>query len=162
MAGGRPQIYTQELADRVCAELAEGKSLRTVCKADDLPCTETIFSWLRKYPEFLGQYTRAKEESADAFIEEMHDISDSEPATIIDDKGVKRYDSAGVNWQRLRVDTRKWIASKLKPKKYGDKVEQTVTLNKAPIELTEEELANIASTGRAGVAPAKKSAKQPD
>lgn len=60
---------------------------------------------------------RAKEEAADAFIEEMQDISDSS-AEIVGDG----HDAARINAARLRVDTRKWIASKLKPKKYGEQV----------------------------------------
>jgi hypothetical protein len=113
MPAGRPSDYTQELADRICAQLSDGKSLRSVCKADDMPSTVTVFSWLRTHEEFLNQYTRAKEESADALTDEMLDIAD-------DVEGDSQRD-------RLRVDTRKWIASKLKPKKYGDKLEHDVS-----------------------------------
>jgi hypothetical protein len=78
-----------------------------------MPSTVTVFSWLRTHEEFLNQYTRAKEESADALTDEMLDIAD-------DVEGDSQRD-------RLRVDTRKWIASKLKPKKYGDKLEHDVS-----------------------------------
>ncbi|MCP4322774.1 MAG: hypothetical protein GY787_13190, partial [Alteromonadales bacterium] len=40
---GRPSKYTQELADKLCAELAQGKSMRTVCKSPDMPIMSTIF-----------------------------------------------------------------------------------------------------------------------
>lgn len=73
---GRPSEYNQELADRICAELAQGYSLRTVCAADDMPSVKTIFNWFRTYPDFLQQYTRAKEESADAMADEVIDIAD--------------------------------------------------------------------------------------
>lgn len=123
----RPSEYTQELADRICAQLAEGKSLRTVCKAEDTPSTVTVFSWLRTRPEFLNQYTRAKEEAADALAEEMLDIADegsNDWMAIHDGENVGyRQNGEAVNRSRLRVDTRKWIAAKLKPKKYGDKVD---------------------------------------
>jgi hypothetical protein len=126
---GRPTIYTPELAARICAELACGKSLRTVCKADDMPGLETIFRWLREKPDFRDQYAHAKNESADALVEEMIDISDdgSNDWMEVHDK-----DGNSVGWKlngehvqrsRLRVDTRKWIASKLKPKKYGERLE---------------------------------------
>jgi hypothetical protein len=117
-AGGRPSIFTQELADTICAKLARGESMRTVCKDDALPSMEAIFCWLRTKPEFLQQYTRAKQEAADSFIEEMHDISDAS-AEIVGDG----HDAARINAARLRVDTRKWIASKLKPKKYGERMQ---------------------------------------
>lgn len=81
-----------------------------------------IFCWLRENKQFSEQYAQAKQEQAEALVEEMHEISDEPPSVITDDKGVTRYDSAGVQWQRLRVDTRKWIASKLKPKKYGERL----------------------------------------
>lgn len=107
-AGGRPSKYSQELADRICEQLASGQSMRTVCKADDMPSMQSVFTWLRTYPKFLEQYARAKEEASDAFVEQMLDIADSSTTEVQRD--------------RLRVDTRKWIASKLKPKKYGDRL----------------------------------------
>ncbi len=124
---GRPTDYTPELADVICAKLAAGESMRTVCNDDSLPCRATLFTWLRKHPEFLDQYTRAKEESADALIEESLDIADDGSNDWMERLG-KDGESAG--WQlngehvqrsKLRIETRKWMASKLKPKKYGDR-----------------------------------------
>jgi hypothetical protein len=60
----------------MCEQLAIGKSLRTVCKADDMPSVATVFAWMREHSDFLDQYTRAKTESADALIEEIMDIAD--------------------------------------------------------------------------------------
>ncbi len=106
MSAGRPTDYTPELADRICEQLADGMSMGKVCEADDMPAKRTIFNWLRTNEEFLHQYERAKEESADSMTDDMLDISDNL--------------SGDTQRDRLRVDTRKWIASKLKPKKYGD------------------------------------------
>ncbi len=118
---GRPTLYTQELADKICEQLALGNSMRTVCKGDDMPCLSTVFKWIRENKEFMQQYARAKEESADALAEEILDISDESIGVI--KKGAAKKSSALAQAQRLRVDTRKWIASKLKPKKYGDKLD---------------------------------------
>ena len=101
--------YTQELADAICGYLAQGESLRTVCKREGMPCVATIFNWFRDRPDFLEQYARAKEEAADALADEMLDIADAK--------------DEDVNRSRLKVDTRKWLASKLKPKKYSDKTD---------------------------------------
>lgn len=124
--GGRPSSYTQEIADRICSELVDGKSLRTICKADGMPSCQTVYSWLRTRPEFLEQYARAKEDAADAFAEEMLDIADEATndwmAVNDPDNPGYRFNGEHVNRSRLRVDTRKWIAAKLKPKKYGEKV----------------------------------------
>ena len=106
MSAGRPSDYTPELADRICEQLADGMSMRKVCEANDMPCKATIFSWLRTNAEFLDQYETAKGEAADSMTDDMLDISDNLTGDTQRD--------------RLRVDTRKWVASKLKPKKYGD------------------------------------------
>lgn len=77
MTAGRPTTYTQELADSICERLAQGESLRTACKDDKMPCVASVFNWMRTHPEFLEQYTRAKQESADAMAEDVIDISDN-------------------------------------------------------------------------------------
>lgn len=122
MPGGRPTTYNQEIVNKICALLAQGQSLRTVCKGEDMPCIATVLTWIRVYPEFLSQYTRAKEESADALAEEILDIADDSFTVIT---GTDKSDNARVHAQRLRVDTRKWIMSKMKPKKYGEKLDLT-------------------------------------
>ncbi len=104
-----------------------------------MPCARTLFNWMRLYPEFLQQYARAKEESADALSDEILDIADDGRNDWMERNGK---DDAG--WQangeniqrsRVRIDTRKWLASKLKPKKYGDKVDLThAGPNGGPIE----------------------------
>jgi hypothetical protein len=73
-----------------------------------MPNKASVFRWLRIHKEFSDQYARAKEEAAELYAEDMLEISDDL--------------SGDVQRDRLRVDTRKWIASKLKPKKYGDKI----------------------------------------
>lgn len=124
---GRPSDYTQDKADAICAILSEGKSLRSICRDESMPSLQTVFSWMRKFPEFLEQYARAKEESADALTDEMLDIADdSSDDYIQDEEGRTKLNSEAVQRSRLRVDTRKWIASKLKPKKYGEKLQAEV------------------------------------
>ncbi len=129
MPVGRPSDYTQELADRICAQLSEGTSLRTVCKSDDVPSMQTVFSWMRTKPGFLEQYTRAKQEASDALAEEIIDISDdgSNDWMEINKGGYKStlLDREHVDRSKLRIETRKWIMAKMKPKKYGDKLDMT-------------------------------------
>lgn len=81
--------------------------MRTVCQLKSMPNPATIFRWLRTKPEFCEQYEKAKQESADALVDDMLHFADER--------------SENPQRSRLQVDTRKWIASKLKPKKYGDK-----------------------------------------
>lgn len=107
-ATGRPSSYTQKLADTICERLLEGESLRNICKSEDMPAASTVFKWLNTIPDFAEQYARAKEEQAEILADEIVQIADEEadPAKA-----------------RVRVDARKWVASKLKPKKYGDKLD---------------------------------------
>lgn len=131
--------YTQEQADLICERLACGESLRSVCRDEAMPAMSTVFKWLRENTEFSEQYAKAKEESADALLEDMLDIADngaSQPLIVDgtpfkDENGnvLMVRDGPSVQHARLRVDVRKWAASKMKPKKYGDKVGQEETDN---------------------------------
>jgi hypothetical protein len=126
---GRPTAWTQALQDQICAALASGKSVRTICKDAGMPGMETIFRWLRENPDFREQYARAKAEAADALVEEMLDIADdglNDWMEVHDKDGVcvsYKINGEHVQRSRLRLDTRKWIAAKLKPKKYGDQLD---------------------------------------
>lgn len=127
MTRGRPEIYTQELADKVCQRIAEGYSMRTVCKPDDMPGLTTIFKWLREKEDFAKQYARATSERTEAMAEDILDIADDGSNDLMTiQKGNKEYEIENkevTNRSRLRVDTRKWLMSKMKPKKYGEKLE---------------------------------------
>lgn len=122
-APGRPSLYTGELADQICAQLADGRSLRSVCKAEDMPAASTVFGWLRSNPEFLQQYARAKEASADALIDEILDIADDSRRDFEQTKDGPVFNHEHVQRARLRIDARKWVAAKLLPRKYGDRVD---------------------------------------
>ena len=126
MAGGRPSDYTQELADKICFQLASGLSIRTICKADDMPSGVTVYSWLRKFPQFLKLYEIARSDQADAIAEEAFEIADDSTNDYMDREGKIQLNAENVQRSRLRVDTRKWFASKIAPRKYGDK--QTVAV----------------------------------
>lgn len=126
---GRPSDFTQDLADKICEELAEGKSLRTVCLADDMPGKATVFRWLRTNEDFRDQYTRAKQEAADALADEILDIADdgsNDYMTVkFGDEEREVLNHEALQRSRLRVDTRKFLMAKMKPKVYGEKLDLT-------------------------------------
>ena len=124
--GGAPTKYNQEVADKICSEITKGKSLAKISSEMGF-CSTNVFRWLRTHEEFCNNYTRAKEEQAELFAEQIIEISDEN----IDKDVFGKRDAGHVNHNRLRVDARKWVASKLKPKKYGDaiKVESEQLLN---------------------------------
>ncbi len=127
--GGRPTSYTLELTDAICARLADGESMRSVCRDDAMPSMSTVFKWLREHNEFSQQYAIAKEECAEVYAEEIIEIADdsSNDYTEAGEGGETKLNSEHVQRSRLRIDARKWVASKLKPKKYGDKLQQEVS-----------------------------------
>jgi len=126
---GRPSIYTAELAAQICEHIAQGKSLRTIAELEDMPAQSTIMAWLDgSRPEFSEQYARAREAQADKLAEEALQIADDGRSdTYLDADGNEKTDTEVIQRSKLRVDTRKWLASKMAPKKYGDKVVQEHT-----------------------------------
>ena len=117
MSAGRPSDFTSELADLICERIADGESLRKICNDDDMPNKATVFRWLALHKDFSDQYAKARESQADTLFDEVLAIAD-------------QYDSAAdtvnpdhINRARLRIDARKWMAGKLRPKKYGEKLE---------------------------------------
>ncbi len=124
--GGRPTKYTKELADTICERLAMGESMRTIAKDEAMPALSSMFKWLRENKEFSEQYARAKQESADAMAEDILDIADNGSNDYMErEDGTTTYNGDSVQRSRLRVDTRKWLMAKMKPKKYGDKIDMT-------------------------------------
>jgi hypothetical protein len=104
--------------------------LRGICAGDEMPNKSTVFRWLAARKEFSDQYARAREEQAETLADEIVEIADDDPGVISRGEGDRvevSVDSAAVAHQRLRIDARKWVASKLKPKKYGDKVSQEIS-----------------------------------
>lgn len=140
MKPGRPTKYSLTLTAAICAKLMAGQSLRSICAEDSFPECATVFNWLAKYPEFLEQYTQAREIQADVMADEICDIADDGTNDWMDrqlqnGQTIRVVDHEHIQRSRLRVDARKWVASKLKPKKYGDKVSTEITgANGGPME----------------------------
>ena len=123
---GRPTIYTPELAAKICEEIGLGKSMRTVLKGDDMPAMSAVFRWLSEHQEFKEQYARACEERTEAMAEDILDISDESSRDFIEtEDGRQVPNNEAIQRSKLRVDTRKWLMAKMKPKKYGDKLDMT-------------------------------------
>lgn len=124
---GRPTDYSTEVTGIICDRLADGESLRSICIDEALPHMSTVCRWLRIHAEFREQYALAREGQADALFDEMLDIADDGSNDWMEKRDA---DGNNIGWRengealqrsKLRVDTRKWMAGKLRPKKYGDK-----------------------------------------
>lgn len=134
---GRPSKYSDEMAEKICEKIANGRSLRSICAEDGMPTKATVCKWLAENQEFSDQYARARENQADYFAEEIIEIADSAEA-----------ESAAVAKAKLQIDARKWAASKIAPKKYGDKQEIDVKSSdgsmRPSVRLNAEEFRKIA------------------
>lgn len=126
---GRPSEYSDKVAGAICEKIAEGQSLRAICLAEDMPNKATVFRWLADpdRQSFRDQYARAREAQADALFDEILHIADNtlegvKTKTLPDGK-VEKTTGDMIEHRRLQVDARKWMAGKLQPKKYGDKLE---------------------------------------
>ncbi len=94
--------------------LASGESLITICNEKDLPNKTTVLKWVKEDEHFCNQYAQARLEQAQSYADEIVDI--------VDTAGLTREDIMKAN---LRQDARRWIASKLLPKVYGNTTNQT-------------------------------------
>jgi len=106
---GRPSSYSEEKTDKICELISTTTmSLDQICILnDDFPDETTVRRWMLKNEEFYRQYARAKMKQADILAEECIKIANS-----------ANYEDVAV--ARLKIDARKWLASKLLPKQYGD------------------------------------------
>jgi len=125
---GAPTTYNSHIASIICIRIAEGESLREIVKDAGMPDRSTVYDWLLRHLPFADQYARAREEQADTLADEIIAIADEQPEIIaVVDKKTgalieHKLDGAFLQWQKNRIEARKWTAMKLKPKKYGDRV----------------------------------------
>ena len=132
MPAGRPSSYTPEIAAQVCDMIADGMSLREIDRNPDMPAKVTIFKWIGQFPEFANQYAHAKQSQAEHMAEDLLEIVDDGTndwmeRTDADGKTAYVLNGEHVQRSKLRADTRKWLISKLLPKKYGEKLSTEVS-----------------------------------
>ena len=138
---GRPTTYTPEVAEEICARLAEGESLASICRDEAQPKYRTIYGWLQRHDAFALNYASAREAQADADADAISDMAAQVRSGALDPTAA-----------RVAMDGYKWSAGKRKPKVYGDRSDLTLTIN--PFEgATDEQLVARALELRATLAP---------
>lgn len=132
------QAWTQDAEaalSEFCDHITAGGHLAEFCRERGLSYT-SMQRWINADPGRTVLYARAREDRADKLADEMVAISDEATvaATHDGESVTLALDSAAIQRNRLRVDARKWIAAKLKPRTYGDKLDvtQNVTMNNVP------------------------------
>ena len=127
---GRPSIYSEELVTRIFRRMSRGESLTRILRDDGMPNISVIWDWLDKpiAPDFPARYARARELQAHALIDGIFDVADDARNDFeVGPNGEKIVVHEHINRSRLRVDTRKWYASKVLPKIYGEKIAAEIT-----------------------------------
>ena len=121
---GRPKSYTSEIAESILTKLADGKSLRRACaEIKYAPNPATVRRWIvDNLDGFRDKYAIAKEEMLESWADDIVEIADESNRDTISTESGEHPNSEWINRSRLRVDTRKWLLSKLLPKKFGDKL----------------------------------------
>jgi hypothetical protein len=122
---GRPTVFG---IDNPCwqimtEQMSLGKSLSSALRVEGMPSYHAVMMMLKANPQFREMYEKAIENRADRLAEEILELAD-EP---MPDGLEGAMASAWVQQKRMQVDARKWIASKLKPKMYGDRIDVSVT-----------------------------------
>ncbi len=139
---GRPLKWTPEIIaeykTKILNEISiNGLSRAKVCKLEGFPNARLVDNWLLEDENFQRNYARACEDRADKIAEEILEICDATENDIIkDSEGNEIVNHNVIQRDRLRVDARKWLLSKLAPKKYGDKLD--ITTDNKPINQTIE------------------------
>lgn len=120
--------YSPALFATICDRIANGESLRQVCRDQSMPAKSTVMRWLGEKPECRDQYARARELLTEHWADEILEIADDGATDMVEKTGrngatYMAVDQEHIQRSRLRVDARKWLMSKLQPKKYGDRVD---------------------------------------
>lgn len=144
---GRPLRMTRAIEDEICLRLALGESLIAICRDDDMPDRATVFRWLQdeRSGDFRDRYAHAREQQADSFFDETKEIADDGTNDWMEQRDKDenligwRVNGEAVQRSKLRMEQRKWAAAKLKPKKYGEKID--VTTDGQPVNSDTSDLA---------------------
>ena len=128
----RPTIFTKKLALKICNRIANGESLRKICKDTNMPARKTVYLWLldERKSDFLHQYNTSMNVRTEELFDELNEIADDGSNDYMTREGrdgetIEVLNSEHVQRSRLRIDTRKWYLSKVMPKKFGDKIDMT-------------------------------------
>jgi hypothetical protein len=126
--GRPPVVISEEVLNEICLRTSEGTSLRQLGRQKDMPSLHAIRKRLVEDSEFAKRYALAREGMYQTWAEEILEISDDGTTDYVTKVGRNGHEYEAVDQEhiqrsRLRVDSRKWLLSKLMPKQYGDRVE---------------------------------------
>lgn len=144
---GRPSAYTPAVAKQICERMAKGESLLQITRDPKMPSRSMVMRWLhdKNKADFRDRYMEARELLHDYWAEEQLDIADDGQNDWMERNGAEVVNGEHIQRSRLRIDTRKWLLSKLAAKKYGDKVTTVLTgADDGPVQVQEVSSKEIA------------------
>jgi hypothetical protein len=130
---GRPSEYNPDVGSAICERIASGESLKSVCRDEGMPAHTTVLRWALTNPDFRNQYATAREMQAEILADELLEIADDGRNDWMekqDQNGAMtgwRENGEAMRRSQLRIETRKWVAAKLLPKRWGDKTTTEIT-----------------------------------
>ena len=130
--------YTAELGVAICTRLSQGETISRICEDEGFPDVSTVHRWRRDIAEFRKLEEVAREDQADTYAARMLDLVNAPPPMITDEHGIQRVDNGAVQHLRVKIDTLKWICSKLKPRTWGDRAQVEITGGAMSLELQNE------------------------
>lgn len=110
MPAGRPPTFTLDLMHEYCERLSNGELAIEISREEGMPSLSTVFRWKEEHPEFRQTYARARAMQAQACAERA----------VISGRAAQADDAAAA---RVRMDADKWLAARLDPANYADKVQ---------------------------------------
>lgn len=123
----RPADFTDEIFAAICDRMANGEGLRKICDDPEMPSRQTFLRWIEKDTGRQAKYQAAREALMDWYGEEILTIAwDDSKDTIEGRDGKPLCNHEWIARSRLKVDTLKFLMSKLHPKRYGDKLPEAV------------------------------------
>jgi len=121
---GRPMKWPPEhpVWLEIVGQVSSGKALSTVLRQDNMPTWVGFHAMVAQDAKLATAYEKAVQDRADRLADEILQLSDEPMPEHLEGAMA----SAWVQQKRMQVDARKWIASKLKPRTYGDRIDMTV------------------------------------
>jgi len=144
MPMGRPTEFSPAVGLEITTRLADGESVRSICKEEDMPSKATVFRWLLEadisaiegLKDFRDQYRFARRVQLEDYAEELVEISDNVEGDLYEtEDGRQKVDYEHINRSKLRVNTRQWLLARMLPKKYGDRVEHSGKVGVGSVQL---------------------------
>ena len=119
--------YSAKIVKKICDMIETGESVSKICRMKGMPEKKSVYRWLAKYPEFMEEYMAAKICGVEALVDQMMDIANDSSMDFKEVNGKKTFDGDHVQRSRLRIDTIKWVSTKLVPRLYGDRTQVDVS-----------------------------------